>query len=144
MWERKIAEPALGETLTVAPLVIRDLAIVGIAGGEFGIRGYIEATDLNTGKAAWRTYTIPGTGEPGNETWKDGKDRWKHGGGSIWETATYDPETDTFYQGIGNAGPDYDIAISAGRQQMGRKRARHQPDRRQDQVGLPVHAAGPL
>ncbi len=113
-WERKIADPALGETLTIAPLIIRDLAIVGTAGGEFGIRGYIEATDLNTGKAAWRTYTIPGTGEPGNETWKDGKDRWKHGGGSIWETATYDPDTDTFYQGIGNAGPDWDAEYRPG------------------------------
>src|SRR5262249_3826466 len=114
VWERKIAEPAIGETLTIAPLIIRDLAIVGSAGGEFGIRGYIEATDLNTGKMAWRTYTIPGTGEPGNETWKDGKDRWKHGGGSIWGTATYDPETDTFYQGIGNAGADYDIQYRPG------------------------------
>jgi alcohol dehydrogenase (cytochrome c) len=114
VWERKIADPAIGETLTIAPLIIRDLAIVGTAGGEFGIRGFIEATDLNTGKAAWRTYTIPGTGEPGNETWKDGKDRWKHGGGSIWETATYDPETDTFYQGVGNAGPDYDIQYRPG------------------------------
>jgi alcohol dehydrogenase (cytochrome c) len=114
IWERKVADPALGETLTVAPLIIRDLAIVGAAGGEFGIRGYIEATDLNTGKAAWRTYTIPGTGEPGNESWKDGKDRWKHGGGSVWETATYDADTDTFYQGIGNAGPDYDIAYRPG------------------------------
>jgi len=113
-WERKIADPAIGETLTIAPLIVRDLAIVGAAGGEFGIRGYIEATDLNTGKMAWRTYTIPGTGEPGNETWKDGKDRWKHGGGSIWETATYDPETDTFYQGVGNAGPDYDIQYRPG------------------------------
>jgi alcohol dehydrogenase (cytochrome c) len=114
VWERKIAEPALAEVLTIAPLVIRDIAIVGIAGGEFGIRGFIEATDLNTGKAVWRTYTIPGTGEPGNETWKDGKDRWKHGGGSIWETATYDPETDTFYQGVGNAGPDWDAEYRPG------------------------------
>jgi alcohol dehydrogenase (cytochrome c) len=114
VWERKVADPALGETLAIAPLIIRDLAIVGAAGGEFGIRGYIEATDLNTGKAAWRTYTIPGAGEPGNETWKDGKERWKHGGGSIWETATYDPDTDTFYQGVGNAGPDYDIAYRPG------------------------------
>jgi alcohol dehydrogenase (cytochrome c) len=114
VWERKIAEPALGETLTIAPLIIRDLAIVGAAGGEFGIRGYIEATDLNTGKAAWRTYTIPGAGEPGNETWKDGKERWKHGGGSVWETATYDPDTDTFYQGVGNAGPDYDPEYRPG------------------------------
>jgi alcohol dehydrogenase (cytochrome c) len=114
VWERKIADPAIGETITMAPLVIRDLAIVGAAGGEFGIRGYIEATDLNTGKAAWRTYTIPGAGEPGNETWKDGKERWKHGGGSVWETATYDPEADTFYQGIGNAGPDWDPEYRPG------------------------------
>jgi alcohol dehydrogenase (cytochrome c) len=113
-WERKIADPAIGETLTIAPLVIHDLAIVGTAGGEFGIRGFIEATDLNTGKPAWRTYTIPGAGEPGNETWKDGKERWKHGGASIWETATYDPETDTFYQGVGNAGPDWDAEYRPG------------------------------
>jgi alcohol dehydrogenase (cytochrome c) len=114
VWERKIADPAIGETLTIAPLIIRDLAIVGTAGGEFGIRGFIEATDLNTGKAAWRTYTIPGAGEPGNETWKDGKDRWKHGGASVWETATYDPESDTFYQGVGNAGPDWDPEYRPG------------------------------
>jgi alcohol dehydrogenase (cytochrome c) len=113
-WERKIADPAIGETLTIAPLIVRDLAIVGTAGGEFGIRGFIEATDLNTGKAAWRTYTIPGAGEPGNESWKDGKDRWKHGGGSVWETATYDPDTDTFYQGVGNAGPDWDAEYRPG------------------------------
>jgi alcohol dehydrogenase (cytochrome c) len=114
VWERKIADPAIGETLTIAPLIVRDLAIVGTAGGEFGIRGFIEATDLNTGKAAWRTYTIAGAGEAGNDTWKDGKDRWKHGGGSIWETATYDPESDTFYQGVGNAGPDWDAEYRPG------------------------------
>src|SRR5580693_3381899 len=82
IWERKIAEPALGETITIAPLIVRDTAIVGAAGGEFGIRGYIDATDLNTGKQLWRTFTIPGTGEAGNETWKDGQERWQHGGGS--------------------------------------------------------------
>src|SRR5580693_2073880 len=114
VWERKVAEPALGETITLAPLVVRDVAIVGSAGGEFGIRGFIDATDLNTGKQAWRTFTIPGAGEPGNETWKDGHDHWKHGGGSVWETATYDPESDTFYQGIGNAGPDGDTEYRPG------------------------------
>ncbi len=114
IWERKVAEPALGETVTLAPLVIRDLAIIGSAGGEFGIRGWIDATDLNTGKQAWRTYTIPGAGEPGNETWKDGKEHWKHGGASVWVTATYDPETETIYQGIGNAGPDYDPEYRPG------------------------------
>src|SRR5262244_1474169 len=114
LWERKVAEPALGETVTLAPLVIRDLAIIGSAGGEFGIRGWIDATDLNTGQQAWRTYTIPGAGEPGNETWKDGKERWKHGGASVWVTATYDPNTDTFYQGTGNPGPDWDAEYRPG------------------------------
>jgi alcohol dehydrogenase (cytochrome c) len=87
---------------------------VGAAGGEFGIRGYIDATDLNTGKQAWRTFTIPGVGEPGNETWKDGKEHWQHGGGSVWETATYDPESDTLFQGVGNAGPDWDSEYRPG------------------------------
>jgi alcohol dehydrogenase (cytochrome c) len=114
IWERKVTDPALGETITEAPLVIRDLAILGSAGGEYGIRGFIDATDLNTGKQAWRTYTIPGKGEPGNETWKDGKDHWIHGGGSVWVTATYDKDTDTIYQGIGNAGPDYDPEYRPG------------------------------
>jgi alcohol dehydrogenase (cytochrome c) len=114
VWERKVADPAIAEVITLAPLVIRDVAIVGSAGGEYGIRGFIDATDLNTGKPLWRTYTIPGKGEPGNETWKDGKDRWQHGGGSVWETATYDPESDTFYQGIGNAGPDWDPEYRPG------------------------------
>jgi len=114
VWERKVADPAIAETLTLAPLVIRDIGIVGVAGGEFGVRGWIDATDLNTGKQLWRTYTIPGAGDPGNETWKDGKERWKHGGGSVWETATYDAESDTFYQGIGNAGPDWDPEYRPG------------------------------
>ena len=113
-WERKVADPGIGETLTLAPLVVRDIGIVGAAGGEFGIRGFIEGVDLNTGKQLWRTHTIPGPGEPGGETWKDGKERYKHGGGSVWETATYDPETDTFYQGIGNAGPDWDAEYRPG------------------------------
>jgi alcohol dehydrogenase (cytochrome c) len=114
VWERKIADPALGETITMAPLVVRDLAIVGPAGGEFGIRGFIDATDLNTGQQAWRTYTIPGAGEPGNDTWKDSDSHWKHGGGPVWETATYDPETDTIYQGVGNAGADWDPQYRPG------------------------------
>src|SRR6516165_1400853 len=114
VWERKIANPDLGETLTLAPLIVRDVAIVGAAGGEYGIRGFIDGTDLNTGQQLWRTYTIPGKGEAGNETWKDGKDRWQHGGGSIWETATYDRDTDTIYQGVGNAGPDWDPEYRPG------------------------------
>jgi alcohol dehydrogenase (cytochrome c) len=113
-WERKVADPAIAETLTAAPLIVRDIAIVGSAGGEYGIRGFIDGTDLNTGQGLWRTHTIPGAGEPGNETWKDGKERWKHGGASIWVTATYDPNTDTFYQGTGNPGPDWDAEYRPG------------------------------
>jgi alcohol dehydrogenase (cytochrome c) len=113
VWERKIADPAMGETITMAPLVVRDLAIVGPAGGEYGIRGFVDATDLNTGQQAWRTYTIPAPGEPGSETWKSGS-RWQHGGGSLWETATYDSATDTIYQGTGNAGPDFDPEYRPG------------------------------
>jgi alcohol dehydrogenase (cytochrome c) len=114
IWERKVADSAIGESVTLAPLVIRNLAIIGSAGGEYGIRGWIDATDLDTGKQAWRTYTIPGKGEPGNETWKDGQDHWMHGGGSVWVTATYDSDSDTIYQGIGNAGPDYDPEFRPG------------------------------
>ena len=65
VWERKVADPAVAETLTLAPLVIRDIAIVGVAGGEYGVRGWIDGTDLNTGKQVWRTYTIPGAGRTG-------------------------------------------------------------------------------
>src|SRR5262249_1766715 len=137
--ERKVADPAIAEPLTLAPLVVRDLAIVGSAGGEFGIRGWIDGTDLNTGKQLWRTYTIPGPGEPGGETWKDGKERYKQGGGSVWETATYDPETDHHLSGHRQCRPGLGYRVPPGRQQVGRQRARAQPRRRQDQVGLPIH-----
>ena len=114
IWERKVGEPAIGETITAAPLVVHDIAVTGAAGGEFGIRGWYDATDLNTGKQAWRTFTIPGKGEPGNETWKDGKDRWMHGGASAWVTPTYDYQLDMIYAGVGNAGPDYDPDFRPG------------------------------
>ena len=74
--------------------------ITGIAGGEYGIRGYINSTNIETGKQNWRTYTIPAPGEPGSETWKQGpedhsKNAWMHGGGSTWVTGTYDEDTNT-------------------------------------------------
>jgi alcohol dehydrogenase (cytochrome c) len=79
--------------------------IAGVAGGEFGIRGFIAAWDANTGKEVWRFYTVPGPGEPGNETWSG--DSWMHGGAPIWETGSYDPETNLTFWGTGNAGPDW-------------------------------------
>src|SRR6266545_1250664 len=77
--------------------------MVGVSGGEFGIRGFVRAFDAETGAPAWQTYTIPGPGEPGNDTWTG--DAWKRGGGSVWLTGTYDPELNLTYWGTGNGGP---------------------------------------
>lgn len=106
LWNVAVAEPTLGYAITLAPLVIKDKVLVGTAGGEYGIRGFISALDAKTGKEAWRFYTIPAVGEPGHETWGSG-DAWKHGGASVWITGSYDPDTNLTYWGIGNAGPDY-------------------------------------
>ena len=82
------------------------------AGGEFGIRGFIAAHDVQTGKEAWRFNTVPLPGEPGHETW--GGDGWKNGGGSIWVTGSYDPETNLTFWGVGNPGPDYNAKTRPG------------------------------
>jgi alcohol dehydrogenase (cytochrome c) len=105
LWNVPVAKPESGYALTHAPLVVKDKVIVGTAGGEFGIRGYIAAYDAKTGKEVWRFYTIPGPGEPGHETWQN--DAWKTGGGSVWVTGSYDPELNLTYWGIGNPGPDW-------------------------------------
>ena len=105
LWDHEVAKAESGYAMTHAPLVIKDKVIAGVAGAEFGIRGFIAAFDAATGKEAWRFYTIPGKGEPGNETWAG--DSWMHGGGSVWVTGSYDPETNLTYWGVGNPGPDY-------------------------------------
>jgi alcohol dehydrogenase (cytochrome c) len=105
LWDTTVAKAESGYALTHAPLVVKDKVIVGTAGGEFGIRGFIAAYDAKTGKEAWRFHTIPEPGEPGHDTWKN--DAWKTGGGSIWVTGSYDPETNLTYWGIGNPGPDW-------------------------------------
>jgi alcohol dehydrogenase (cytochrome c) len=105
LWNVQVARPEAGYALTHAPLVVKDKVIVGTAGGEFGIRGYIAAYDAKTGKEAWRFYTIPGPGEPGHETWQN--DAWKTGGGSVWVTGSYDADLNLTYWGIGNPGPDW-------------------------------------
>jgi alcohol dehydrogenase (cytochrome c) len=105
IWKTQVADPKQRYSMTHAPLVIKDKVIAGVAGGEFGIRGFIAAWEVNTGKEVWRFYTVPGPGEPGNETWSG--DSWKHGGAPIWETGSYDPETNLTFWGTGNAGPDW-------------------------------------
>ena len=105
LWDHEVAKAASGYAMTHAPLIIKDKVIAGVAGAEFGIRGFIAAFEAATGKEAWRFYTIPGQGEPGNETWAG--DSWMHGGASVWVTGAYDPETNLTFWGIGNPGPDY-------------------------------------
>jgi alcohol dehydrogenase (cytochrome c) len=113
VWQRNVADPEKGEVLTGAPLVLKNLAITGVAGAEYGIRGWLAATDLTTQKEVWRTYTIPSKGEPGSETWKDDKSA-ASGGGSTWVTGSYDPTNNTIYWGVGNPGPDWDNAYRPG------------------------------
>jgi alcohol dehydrogenase (cytochrome c) len=103
VWDTKVQDYKKGQYLTLMPLVVDGKVIVGGSGGEFGVRGYVVAYDADTGKELWRTFTIPGTGEPGNESWKG--DDWKTGGGSAWMTGNYDPDTKTVYWGTGNAAP---------------------------------------
>src|SRR6202051_2355295 len=105
LWNTTVAKPEAGYAITHAPLVIKDKVIVGVAGGEFGIRGFIAAYDVKTGKEAWRFNTIPGPGEAGHETWKG--DSWKTGGASVWVTGSYDPALNFNFLGIGNAGAAY-------------------------------------
>jgi alcohol dehydrogenase (cytochrome c) len=104
-WQTKVAEYTHGYAIAVAPLVVKDKVIVGPAGGERGIAGFLAAYDAKSGKEVWRFNTIPHPGEPGNETWAG--DSWKTGGGSVWVTGSYDASLNLIYWGIGNPGPDW-------------------------------------
>jgi alcohol dehydrogenase (cytochrome c) len=112
LWDTVVAKPEMGYAITHAPLVVKDKVIVGTAGGEYGIRGFIAAYDVRTGKEVWRFYTIPGPGEPGHETWAG--DSWKTGGASVWMTGSYDPDLNLTYWGVGNPGPDYNGDVRRG------------------------------
>ena len=105
LWKSKAAEWKEGFSLTVAPLVANGVLVTGISGAEFGIRGFIDGWDPETGKHLWRRYTIPARGEKGNETWPQNNNAWEVGGGSSWITGSYDPELDLMYWGIGNPAP---------------------------------------
>ena len=90
--------------MSLAPLVVGSTVMIGASGGEFGVRGFIAAYDIETGRERWKTYMVPAPGEPGSETWPKG-DQWKTGGGSVWITGNYDPETNLAFWGTGNGGP---------------------------------------
>jgi alcohol dehydrogenase (cytochrome c) len=104
VWTTKVADNQKGYYMSLAPLVVDGKVMVGASGGELGIRGFVAAYDADTGKRAWRVFTIPAPGEPGSGTWPKG-DQWKTGGGSVWVTGNYDPVTNLAFWGVGNGGP---------------------------------------
>jgi alcohol dehydrogenase (cytochrome c) len=112
LWDAEVGDHRESFSVTGAPLVVKDMVLIGVGGGEYGIRGYIDAYDVNTGERRWRFYTTPAEGEPGNETWLG--DSWKTGGAPTWVTGTYDPETDMVFWGTGNPWPDINNAVRAG------------------------------
>jgi len=115
LWDVPFADVRSGESSTIAPLVVKGLVIVGSSGGEYGTRGHIDAFDLETGKPAWRRYTIPKPGETGAESWTDAdRTAWQRGGGAAWVTGTYDPALDLLFWGTANPGPVFDGAPRPG------------------------------
>ncbi|HYW44274.1 MAG TPA: PQQ-dependent dehydrogenase, methanol/ethanol family [Bryobacteraceae bacterium] len=111
-WDVAVADYKTGYAVTVAPLALKDRIIVGIAGGEYGVRGYLDAYDPETGNRLWRFWTVPGPGEPGHETWAG--ESWKTGAATTWVTGSYDPAANLIYWGTGNPGPDYNGDIRRG------------------------------
>ncbi len=105
VWKSKVAEWKDGFSLTLAPLIANGVIVIGNSGAEYGVRGWIDGWDPETGKQLWRRYTIPARGEKGNDTWPQNNNAWELGGGSAWITGSYDPELDLMYWGTGNPAP---------------------------------------
>ena len=112
VWDVELGDYKLGYASTVAPLVVKDKLIVGIAGGEYANRGFLDAYDPADGKRVWRFWTVPAKGEPGSETWPE--DVLERGGAPTWVTGSYDPELNLLYWGTGNPNPDWDGDTRAG------------------------------
>jgi len=108
VWETNMVfgQPEL--FLSAAPLPIKDKIIVGASGGDRGVRDWIAGLDAATGRVLWRKFTIPAPGEPGSETWKGNTNAWETGGGAMWVTGTYDPESNQTFWGTGNPVPMFD------------------------------------
>jgi alcohol dehydrogenase (cytochrome c) len=105
MWDVEVADYRAGYSITGAPLAVKDKIIMGIAGGDFNLRAFLDAYQAGTGERLWRFFTIPGPGEPGHETWAG--DSWKTGGGSTWLPGSFDPELNLIYWGVGNPAPAF-------------------------------------
>ncbi|MBV8334485.1 MAG: PQQ-binding-like beta-propeller repeat protein [Alphaproteobacteria bacterium] len=112
IWQTLVGSSSDGYSITGAPLVVNDSVVVGVAGGDFGIRGFLAAYDVSTGQRQWKFETIPGPGEVGHETWEN--DAWRTGGGATWNTGSYDPATGLLYWGVGNPSPDFSPDVRPG------------------------------
>ena len=112
VWETEVQEAASGYSKTAAPLIVGDRVFTGVAGGEYGIRGVVDAYDIDTGAREWRFFTTPGPDNPDSRTWSG--DSWRIGGSATWMTGSYDPELNLVYWGTGNPGPDYDGTVRVG------------------------------
>jgi len=112
VWDKKVGDYTYAETFTIMPLAVNGKIVFGTAGAEYGVRGWVAALDADTGAPAWKTYSIPAPGEPGNDTWAG--ESWKYGGGSAWITGSFDPETNSLFWPIGNPGPDFDRHVRLG------------------------------
>ena len=106
IWNVETGDHKIGFSATGAPLVVDELVIMGVGGGEYGARGYIDAYEAGSGKRKWRRYVVPAAGEPGNETWAG--DSWKTGGGPTWSTGAYDSKLKLLLWPTGNPAPDWD------------------------------------
>jgi alcohol dehydrogenase (cytochrome c) len=111
-WETHVAENSTGHAITAAPLAVDGRIIVGVSGGEAGIRGFLDAYDAKRGTRLWRFWTVPSRGEKGNDSWAG--ESWVHGGAPTWLTGSYDPALKLLYWGTGNPGPDWNGDVRAG------------------------------
>ena len=112
LWDIEMIEHSIGFSSTAAPLIVKNMAIIGIGGGEYGVRGFFDAYDLTTQERIWRVYTIPAEGEPGNDTWAG--DSWKTGGAPTWSVGAFDAATNTIMWTTGNPAPDWNGDDRAG------------------------------
>lgn len=105
LWHKKYADTSKGYFATLAPLVVKDRVLVGVGGGDSGMRGFLSAHSASTGEELWKLYTIPARGEAGAETWSEKLIDW--GGAATWLSGTYDPELNLVYWTTGNPWPDF-------------------------------------
>jgi alcohol dehydrogenase (cytochrome c) len=113
VWDKKLGDQPDLE-LTAAPLALKDSILIGASGGDNGVRDWLAGLDPKTGDTKWKTFMVPAPGEPGSETWKDKAEAWRTGGGALYVTGSYDPQSNLTYWGTGNPAPRYDSAYRPG------------------------------